>query len=90
MSMHPHAYMGCSDLARLVPPCIQLFTIFKFHMDNDYSCSKTEKSEQIAMYLYRWSLFPLQSHPNVWPFLEPVNEDEAPDYHEIIKYPIGK
>lgn len=32
----------------------------------------------------------LQSHPNVWPFLEPVNEDEAPDYHEIIKYPIGK
>ena len=24
------------------------------------------------------------NHPNVWEFLEPVNEDEAPDYYKII------
>ena len=31
-----------------------------------------------------------QSHKMSWPFLEPVTADEAPDYFEIIKEPMGK
>jgi len=26
----------------------------------------------------------------MWPFKEPVKEDEYPDYYEIIRYPIGE
>ena len=33
---------------------------------------------------------PLQSHPSAWPFMEPVKKSEAPDYYEVIRFPIGK
>uniref|UniRef100_A0A4W3GW03 Histone acetyltransferase n=1 Tax=Callorhinchus milii TaxID=7868 RepID=A0A4W3GW03_CALMI len=29
-----------------------------------------------------------QSHPSAWPFMEPVKKSEAPDYYEIIRFPI--
>lgn len=32
----------------------------------------------------------LQSHPDAWPFMEPVKKSEAPDYYEIIRFPIGQ
>lgn len=31
-----------------------------------------------------------QTHPSAWPFMEPVKKSEAPDYYEIIRFPIGK
>lgn len=31
----------------------------------------------------------LQTHPSAWPFMEPVKKSEAPDYYEIIRFPIG-
>lgn len=31
----------------------------------------------------------LQTHPDAWPFMEPVKKSEAPDYYEIIRFPIG-
>lgn len=31
-----------------------------------------------------------QSHPDAWPFMEPVKKSEAPDYYEIIRFPIGQ
>uniref|UniRef100_H2LFU1 Histone acetyltransferase n=1 Tax=Oryzias latipes TaxID=8090 RepID=H2LFU1_ORYLA len=34
------------------------------------------------------SPFPQQTHPDAWPFMEPVKKSEAPDYYEIIRFPI--
>ena len=31
-----------------------------------------------------------QSHKMAWPFLEPVNADEVPEYYDVISDPIGK
>lgn len=31
-----------------------------------------------------------QSHKMAWPFLEPVNADEVPEYYDVITDPIGK
>lgn len=31
-----------------------------------------------------------QSHKMAWPFLEPVDPHDAPDYYHIIKEPMGK
>uniref|UniRef100_A0A8C3FRC1 histone acetyltransferase n=1 Tax=Chrysemys picta bellii TaxID=8478 RepID=A0A8C3FRC1_CHRPI len=31
---------------------------------------------------------PPQTHPSAWPFMEPVKKSEAPDYYEIIRFPI--
>lgn len=32
----------------------------------------------------------LQSHKMAWPFLEPVNADEVPEYYDVIIDPIGE
>lgn len=31
----------------------------------------------------------VKNHSTAWPFLEPVNRDEVPDYYDHIKYPMG-
>ncbi|KAJ8414363.1 hypothetical protein AAFF_G00052330 [Aldrovandia affinis] len=30
----------------------------------------------------------IKTHPDAWPFMEPVKKAEAPDYYEIIRFPI--
>ncbi|ODV87320.1 hypothetical protein CANARDRAFT_194874 [[Candida] arabinofermentans NRRL YB-2248] len=30
----------------------------------------------------------MQNHPSNWPFLQPVNREEVPDYYEVIKEPM--
>ncbi|CAN6609351.1 histone acetyltransferase Gcn5p [Trichomonascus vanleenenianus] len=30
----------------------------------------------------------MQNHPSAWPFAQPVNRDEVPDYYEVIKEPM--
>lgn len=32
----------------------------------------------------------LQLHKSAWPFMEPVDPTEAPDYYKVIKEPMGK
>lgn len=32
----------------------------------------------------------MNEHPDAWPFREPVNPRDVPDYYEIIKDPMGK
>ncbi|KAL9669158.1 hypothetical protein QQ045_006700 [Rhodiola kirilowii] len=39
--------------------------------------------------LMRYLLKSLQDHPDSWPFREPVGEDDAPDYYDIIKDPMA-
>lgn len=41
------------------------------------------------IYLYILSCV-LQSHKSAWPFMEPVDPEEAPDYYKVIKEPMGK
>jgi histone acetyltransferase len=31
----------------------------------------------------------MRKHKSAWPFLEPVNKDDVPDYYDIITDPIG-
>lgn len=31
----------------------------------------------------------LQAHASAWPFLKPVDKNEAPGYYSIIKFPMG-
>lgn len=35
-------------------------------------------------------LLPLQAHKMAWPFLEPVDTNDAPDYYRVIKEPMGE
>jgi Bromodomain len=32
----------------------------------------------------------MNDHPDAWPFKEPVDAREVPDYYDIIKDPMGK
>lgn len=34
-------------------------------------------------------LFFFQAHKSAWPFMEPVDPTEAPDYYKVIKEPMG-
>lgn len=29
-------------------------------------------------------------HKSAWPFMEPVDPEEAPDYYNVVKEPMGK
>lgn len=40
--------------------------------------------------LIRFMFYYLQSHKSAWPFMEPVDPGEAPDYYRVIKDPMGK
>lgn len=33
---------------------------------------------------------PPQAHKMAWPFLEPVDTNDAPDYYRVIKEPMGE
>ena len=37
-------------------------------------------------------MFPLpgQNNKNAWPFIEPVDPDEVPNYYKVIKEPMGE
>ena len=32
----------------------------------------------------------MRKHKSAWPFQDPVNRDDVPDYYDVIANPIGK
>lgn len=32
----------------------------------------------------------MKRHKQSWPFIDPVNKDDVPDYYDVIADPIGK
>lgn len=43
----------------------------------------------IVLKLLSLLIFSLQAHKSAWPFMEPVDPEEAPDYYKVIKEPMG-
>ncbi|XP_041087238.1 histone acetyltransferase KAT2A isoform X3 [Polyodon spathula] len=50
--------------------------------------SKELKDPDLLYNTLKNLLAQIKTHPNAWPFTEPVKKAEAPDYYEIIRFPI--
>jgi histone acetyltransferase len=51
--------------------------------------SKRSKPDQSSIYeILRPILTDLQNHAAAWPFAEPVNAEDVPDYHKVIRTPM--
>uniref|UniRef100_A0A4W5RN44 Histone acetyltransferase n=1 Tax=Hucho hucho TaxID=62062 RepID=A0A4W5RN44_9TELE len=52
-------------------------------------CSGKELKDPDVLYnMLKNLLAQVKTHPDAWPFMEPVKKTEAPDYYEIIRFPI--
>ncbi|NWU84918.1 KAT2A acetyltransferase, partial [Onychorhynchus coronatus] len=52
------------------------------------SCRKELKDPDQLYNTLKNLLAQIKTHPSAWPFMEPVKKSEAPDYYEIIRFPI--
>uniref|UniRef100_A0A8C7WP93 histone acetyltransferase n=1 Tax=Oryzias sinensis TaxID=183150 RepID=A0A8C7WP93_9TELE len=50
--------------------------------------SKEVKDPDVLYNTLKNLLAQIKTHPDAWPFMEPVKKSEAPDYYEIIRFPI--
>uniref|UniRef100_A0AAY4CWQ9 histone acetyltransferase n=1 Tax=Denticeps clupeoides TaxID=299321 RepID=A0AAY4CWQ9_9TELE len=50
--------------------------------------SKEMKDPDLLYNILKNLLAQIKTHPDAWPFMEPVKKSEAPDYYEIIRFPI--
>uniref|UniRef100_A0A8C9TSB6 histone acetyltransferase n=1 Tax=Scleropages formosus TaxID=113540 RepID=A0A8C9TSB6_SCLFO len=50
--------------------------------------SKELKDPDMLHNMLKNLLAQIKTHPDAWPFMEPVKKAEAPDYYEIIRFPI--
>ena len=55
-------------------------TPYQIEIENDF--------ERLTAAL-RQVLSEVKEHPSAWPFLEPVQEAQAPRYFSIVKFPMG-
>lgn len=44
----------------------------------------TENKDEDATFIF------FKVHKSAWPFMEPVDPTEAPDYYKVIKEPMGE
>uniref|UniRef100_A0AAR2LI43 histone acetyltransferase n=1 Tax=Pygocentrus nattereri TaxID=42514 RepID=A0AAR2LI43_PYGNA len=51
-------------------------------------CIKELKDPDLLYNILKNLLAQIKTHPDAWPFMEPVKKSEAPDYYEIIRFPI--
>uniref|UniRef100_A0A673BHU7 histone acetyltransferase n=1 Tax=Sphaeramia orbicularis TaxID=375764 RepID=A0A673BHU7_9TELE len=49
---------------------------------------KEVKDPDVLYNMLKNLLAQIKTHPDAWPFMEPVKKSEAPDYYEIIRFPI--
>uniref|UniRef100_A0A8C9W5Y6 histone acetyltransferase n=1 Tax=Scleropages formosus TaxID=113540 RepID=A0A8C9W5Y6_SCLFO len=49
---------------------------------------KELKDPELLYHILKNILAQIKTHPDAWPFMEPVKKSEAPDYYEIIRFPI--
>ncbi|XP_047216025.1 histone acetyltransferase KAT2A-like [Girardinichthys multiradiatus] len=49
---------------------------------------KEVKDPDLLYNLLKNLLAQIKTHPDAWPFMEPVKKSEAPDYYEVIRFPI--
>lgn len=61
-------------------------------MDDSYPIAYCHFVDLVLLVLILWVFFffSQQSHKMAWPFLEPVDPHDAPDYYRVIKEPMGK
>jgi hypothetical protein len=50
---------------------------------------QSDEEYQTLQHTLKEVLRKIKDHPSAWPFLQPVDASEVPDYYEIIKDPIG-
>uniref|UniRef100_A0A8B9LEI1 histone acetyltransferase n=1 Tax=Astyanax mexicanus TaxID=7994 RepID=A0A8B9LEI1_ASTMX len=50
--------------------------------------NKELKDPDLLYNILKNLLAQIKTHPDAWPFMEPVKKSEAPDYYEIIRFPI--
>ncbi|CAM4383733.1 unnamed protein product [Leuciscus chuanchicus] len=50
--------------------------------------SKELKDPDLLYNMLKNLLAQIKTHPDSWPFMEPVKKSEAPDYYEVIRFPI--
>ncbi|KAK2829595.1 hypothetical protein Q7C36_017585 [Tachysurus vachellii] len=50
--------------------------------------NKELKDPDLLYNILKNLLAQIKTHPDAWPFMEPVKKSEAPDYYDIIKFPI--
>uniref|UniRef100_A0A672RC23 histone acetyltransferase n=1 Tax=Sinocyclocheilus grahami TaxID=75366 RepID=A0A672RC23_SINGR len=50
--------------------------------------SKELKDPDLLYNMLKNLLAQIKTHPDAWPFMEPVKKSEAPDYYEVIRFPI--
>lgn len=49
-----------------------------------------QKRINIQIHDSECAIYLFQAHKSAWPFMEPVDPNEAPDYYKVIKEPMGE
>ncbi|XP_051570612.1 histone acetyltransferase KAT2A-like isoform X2 [Myxocyprinus asiaticus] len=74
-------------------PGITLSPSFFYLGETGWKPSAKEKSKELKdpdllHNMLKNLLAQIKTHPDAWPFMEPVKKSEAPDYYEVIRFPI--
>ena len=52
-------------------------------------CDRRPSNKNAERSLMERVMSELQNHPQAWPFQQPVNKKEVPDYYDVIQDPMG-
>ena len=69
--------------------CIAESRFWKQQSQQQDTAQQDEINQKELNQFCKDSLKWIKNHPDAWPFFEPVNYDEVPDYYDVIADPIG-